>query len=260
MRLLVSVASASDASAALEGGAAIIDAKNPKTGPLGAVSASVFTEICDAVAGRRPVTAALGDAADEADVETAARTFANAGATLVKVGFAGITSASRVDALLAAAMRGVQNGTQRRCGVIAVAYADTHVVASLPPGALSMIAARNGATGVLLDTADKAGPGLRDLMTSHAIDEWVAAAHANGLLVALAGKLSLVDLPFVRDSGADVAGIRGAACDDGRSGHVSAARVRLLQDACQRPGNQTEGLSAASSAAMSSAATTSDLT
>ena len=260
MRLLVSVASASDASAALEGGAAFIDAKNPTAGPLGAVSARVFTEICDAVAGRRPVTAALGDAADETDIETAARTFANAGAALVKVGFAGIASASRVDALLAAAMRGVRQGTERRCGVIAVAYADAHAVASLPPGALSMIAARNGATGVLLDTADKAGPGLRDLTTSHAIEEWVLAAHANGLLVALAGKLSLVDMPFVRDCGADVAGVRGAACDDGRTGRVSAARVRLLQDACQRPGNQTEGLSAASSAAMSSAATTRDLT
>jgi uncharacterized protein (UPF0264 family) len=33
----------------------------------------------------------------------------------------------------------------------------------------------------------------------------------------------------VRETGADVAGVRGAACDAGRMGHVSADRVRLLQ-------------------------------
>src|SRR5436190_17043914 len=117
MRLLVSVASASDASAAFEGGADFIDAKNPTAGPLGALSARVFSDIRKAVAGRRPVTAALGDAADETAIETAARTVANAGAALVKVGFAGIASAARADALLAATLRGVREGTEPRCGV-----------------------------------------------------------------------------------------------------------------------------------------------
>jgi uncharacterized protein (UPF0264 family) len=33
----------------------------------------------------------------------------------------------------------------------------------------------------------------------------------------------------VRDAGADIAGVRGAACENGRTGRVSADRVRLLQ-------------------------------
>src|SRR5438552_80298 len=106
MRLLVSVATAAEALAALDGGADVIDAKNPLAGALGAVSIDRLREIHAAVGGRRPVTAALGDAADEAAIEHDARAFAAAGAAFGKVGFAGIASAERVEALIVAAVRG----------------------------------------------------------------------------------------------------------------------------------------------------------
>ena len=51
MRLLVSVSSAAEASAALAGGADVIDAKDPLAGALGAVSADVLREIHAIVAG-----------------------------------------------------------------------------------------------------------------------------------------------------------------------------------------------------------------
>jgi hypothetical protein len=82
MRLLISVANAAEASDALAGGADIIDAKEPLAGALGAVSVKVLREIHAAVAGARPVTAALGDASDEATVERAAAAFTAAGAAL----------------------------------------------------------------------------------------------------------------------------------------------------------------------------------
>jgi (5-formylfuran-3-yl)methyl phosphate synthase len=226
MRLLVSVASAAEASAALAGGADVIDAKDALAGALGAVSMEVLREIHAAVASRRPVTAALGDAADEAAIERAAREFAAAGAAFVKVGFSGIASAGRVAALTAAAVRGARAGSGG--GVVAVAYADADRAASLAPAALVEVAARAGAEGVLLDTADKGGPGLRGLVAPGALVAWVAEAHQTGLLVALAGKLTTDDLPFVRDAGADIAGVRGAACVGGRTGRVAADRVRLL--------------------------------
>ena len=232
MRLLVSVADAVEASAALAGGADLIDAKNPLTGALGAVSADVLREIHATVAGARLVTAAIGDAADETEVERAAGEFAAAGATLVKVGFAGITSASRVGTLITAAVRGARAGSGGAGGVVAVAYADAGRVASLAARAFVDVAARAGATGVLLDTADKSGPGLRGLMTPTALAFWVAGAHDAGLLVALAGKLNADDLGYVRDAGADVAGVRGAACVGGRTGRVSSDRVALLRERC----------------------------
>ena len=292
MRLLVSVANAAETSAALAGGAHVIDAKNPLAGALGAVSADALREIHATVAGACLVTAAIGDAADETEVERAAGAFAAAGAALVKVGFAGITSASRVESLIGAAVRGVRgagrirlsacaraarygetspkpgeggkpdptrdgtsrggtsrDGTSRDgtwgpplggpirlrpdlTGVVAVAYADAGRVASLQAGAFVDVAARAGATGVLLDTADKSGPGLRELMTPIALARWVAEAHDAGLLVALAGKLTADDLAFVRDAGADIAGVRGAACEGGRTGRVSSDRVALLRALC----------------------------
>jgi (5-formylfuran-3-yl)methyl phosphate synthase len=232
MRLLVSVASAAEASAALAGGADVIDAKDPLAGALGAVSVAVLREIHATVAGARLVTAAIGDAADETETERVAGTFAAAGAALVKVGFAGITSASRVEGLIGAAVRGARIGSDGTGGVVAVAYADADRVASLAAVALVAVAARAGATGVLLDTAEKSGPGLRGLMASEALGRWVGAAHDAGLLVALAGRLTADDLAYVRDAGADIAGVRAAACEGGRTGRVSAVKVALLRELC----------------------------
>jgi len=229
VRLLVSVANAAEASAALAGGADLIDAKDPAAGALGAVSPQVFRDIHASVAGERPVTAALGDAAGEKQIERAATAFAGAGARLVKIGFAGIVSADRVGALTAAAVRGAGAGGRGPCGVVAVAYADADRAGSIAPAALVDVAARAGAEGMLLDTADKTGPGLRNLVAPAALAILISRLHRSGLFVALAGQLTAGDLAFVRDTGADVAGVRGAACDAGRMGQVSADRVRRLQ-------------------------------
>jgi uncharacterized protein (UPF0264 family) len=231
MRLLVSVANVDEAAAALAGGADIIDAKDPHAGALGAVPARVLREIRTAVGEARPVTAAIGDASDEIAVERIAHEFASAGATLLKVGFAGIDSASRVSALLAAAVHGAATASGGLCGVVGVAYADADRESLTFPRLLE-VAASGRAWGLLLDTLDKSGPGLCQLVRAQPVAQWVADAHQAGLVVALAGKLTADDLSFVRDTGADIAGVRGAACDDGRAGQVSADRVRLLQLSC----------------------------
>src|SRR5206468_7136750 len=127
---------------------------------------------------------------------------------------AGIAGDRRIEGLIAAAVRGAasQGG-----GVVAVAYADAPAVASVPAASLIGIAAVAGAAGLLVDTCDKSGPGLRGLISAPALAVLVDDAHDAELIVALAGKLTLHDLAFVRDSGADIAGVRGAACDGGRT-------------------------------------------
>ena len=227
MKLLVSVMDAAEAAAALEGGADVIDAKDPHRGALGAVTPATLSAICRRVDCARPISAALGDASDEATLETAVRTFAAAGVAFVKVGFAGITSRQHVTNLLDAALRGVRAATHR-CDVVAVAYADAN---DILPAALVDIAASSGTRGVLLDTVNKNAPGIRQLVPARALSAWVRRAHAAGLLTAVAGRLSVDDLRYVADAGADIAGVRGAACDDGRNGRVVAANVRLLRQA-----------------------------
>lgn len=227
MRLLVSVANAAEARDAVAGGADIIDAKDPLAGALGPVSIDVLEAICRGVAGRRQVSAALGDAAVEADVERATRACAAVGIAFVKVGFAGITDTARAASLVDAAVRGA--GRRADCDVVVAAYADWTQRMSPSPSSLVTASARAGAAGVLLDTADKHGPGLRALLEPRALADWVARAHDAGLFVALAGKLTGDDLPFAHEMGADIAGVRGAACEGGRTGRVSTYRVRALR-------------------------------
>jgi uncharacterized protein (UPF0264 family) len=230
MRLLVSVRNSEEGAAAMAGGADIIDAKDPANGALGAVSLDVFRSIHATAAGTRPVSAALGDADDETQVQSIARDYADAGASFVKIGFAGVSSCARAATLITAAMRGAGD----RSGVMAVAYADADRAGSLGPRSIIEAAARAGAAGVLLDTADKSGPGLRALMARDSLSQWVAAAHGANLLVAVAGQLTIEDMAFVRDAGAEIAGVRGAACVGGRTGQVSAERVRRLLLALRR--------------------------
>ena len=89
MRLLISVRNGAEASAALAGGADLIDAKDPAAGSLGAVALRALAGIQRAVGPARPVTAALGDAATETTVEQLAFAFASAGTAFVKVGAGG---------------------------------------------------------------------------------------------------------------------------------------------------------------------------
>ncbi len=237
MQLLVSVADADDAAAAVAGGADIIDAKDPAAGPLGAVEIGVLRQIAAAGAARF-VTAAIGDAARQDAGERAALASATAGAALVKVGFAGTREPQNAEALLRAAIRGALAGG-RRCGVVAVAYADADAAASISPDLLIVAAAAAGASGILLDTANKSGPGLRGLVTPEALKGWVMRARQRRLMVALAGRLQLDDLDFVREAGADVAGVRGAACDGGRAGRINVEKVRALANRTLRSANDS---------------------
>jgi uncharacterized protein (UPF0264 family) len=221
VRLLVSVADAREAGAALTGGADVIDAKDPRQGALGPVAPDVLAAICDAVAGRRPVSAALGDA--DAAVGRAAEFAAACGVAFVKLGLAGVASAARARTLGAAAVRAVGG----RCAVVLVAYADWRRAESLAPAQVCAAAAAVGARGVLLDTAGKDAP-LFTLWAAPEVGAWVQAVHAAGLFAALAGGLQEPDIARAAALGADLVGVRGAACVGGRTGRVSRARVAAL--------------------------------
>jgi uncharacterized protein (UPF0264 family) len=230
MQLLVSVASAVEARAALAGGADIVDAKDPRHGALGAVSIDVLRQIRGAVGAARPVSAAIGDAVDEGTIERTAFEYAAAGAAFVKVGFGGIADAARVAALARSAQRGA---AAAGASVVLVSYVDADRHACVGWQAIASIAACADARGVLLDTADKNGPGIRGLVDFDTARACAQFAHDHGLFIACAGKLTLDDLAMVRGLGADIAGVRGAACEGGRTGQVSAARVRALRAAVE---------------------------
>lgn len=223
MRLLVSVKDADEASTAREGGADIIDAKDPTHGALEPVPLATFVHMRAVIGDVTPLSAAIGDARDAAAIASLARDFALAGAAFVKVGFAHGCVPARAADLLAEAV----GGAGSTCRVVAVAYADDW--ASLAEAEwIGDAAVHAGASGVLLDTRDKSGPGLTALADGAALRAWVRSISMKGLEVALAGRLSIEDLSIVCNAGAQVAGVRGAACVGGRSGRVDVALVRRL--------------------------------
>ncbi len=226
MQLLISVAGPAEARAALRGGADVIDAKDPRRGALGPVSVRRLAAIRAAVAGARPLSAAVGDATSEDAVAGSVAAALSVGVAFVKLGLAGVTSETRADRLAGAARRAVEPAVVSR--LVLVAYADWRSAASLPPARVVAVAAGTGAAGVLLDTATKRVP-LFAVESPAAVAAWVAAAHAAGLFAALAGGLSGPDLARARSLGADVVGVRGAACVGGRTGRVSRARVAALR-------------------------------
>lgn len=230
MRLLVSVRSATEAVAAREGGADLVDAKDPRSGALGPVTPGTLREILAAVSADRPVTAALGDALDEETIRGRARTASLPGVAFVKIGFAGVTGASRIASLTSAAVDGACDPNP--ADVVGVAYADAAGGTTPPIDELIDAIAGAGARGLLIDTAFKDGPGLPGLVDTESVVGWIRRARAAGLFVALAGKLRASDLAWARDAGADIAGVRGAACVGGRSGQIEAGRVRLLRQQC----------------------------
>jgi uncharacterized protein (UPF0264 family) len=227
MRLLVSVRNEEEAQAALAGGAEIIDAKEPSLGALGAVDAGVLRAIVAAVGGMRPVSAALGDSGDADSLASAARMAAEAGATFVKVGFADVRDPVAVRARLARVMEGALLPTAP-CAVVAVAYADWDEVGGAAPQVVLAAAAAEGAMGVLIDTVRKDGAGLFRCLGRAALGSLVREARARSLMVALAGRISIEDLSFAYEAGAEIVGVRGAACEHGREGRVRELRVREL--------------------------------
>jgi (5-formylfuran-3-yl)methyl phosphate synthase len=223
MKLLVSVVDAAEARTAAAAGADIVDVKNPAEGSLGAPSPAVIAAVRAAVG--QPVSAAIGDMPNlPGTAALAAAGAASSGAAYVKVGLWGVSGKDDAVALLSAVRAAVPDAV-----VVAAAYADARRVphAPLAPELLPRVARAAGVEVCLVDTAIKDGRGLLEWLSPEPI---VAAAHDAGLEIALAGGLRAEDLPVVRDAGADIAGVRSAACVGGRSGALDGALVAAMRE------------------------------
>jgi len=199
-RVLASVLSIAEAKTALAAGVDIVDLKNPAAGALGALPVADIAAIVRMIGGRRPVSATIGDLPMQAALIGAAieRTAA-AGVDFIKIGlFDDGDARSCLDALRPLA---------RHRQLVAVLFADRDFDSDLVD-----TAAASGFAGVMLDTADKSGGGLRSHVSESALGEFVAKARARNMFTGLAGKLRLADIPFLLPLAPDYLGFRGALC------------------------------------------------
>jgi uncharacterized protein (UPF0264 family) len=230
MDLLISVAAAEEVAAAVQGGADIIDVKNPREGALGASFPPIIRHVRRVTPAHLPVSATLGDAPNlPGTIALAALGAATCGVQYVKVGLLGPRQAADAVLLLQRVCEAVRE-ISAEVMVIATAYADAHKVNALPPLELPAVTAEAGAHGCLLDTAVKGEGNLFTNLDDAQLIWFVHQCRQFHLLSALAGSLVGSDIPRVQAIDPDIIGFRTAAClGDRVKGRIDADRVHQLK-------------------------------
>jgi len=229
VKLLVSCANAAEASAAVAGGADIVDAKNPREGALGATFPWTVRSI-KTIAGKVEVSCTLGDLPNlPGSVALAALGAAATGVNYVKVGLGGVRTKDDAVYLLRGAVKAAKDFNPA-IKVVAAGYADAEKAGSLNPAIVPEVADEANADVAMIDTAFKNGANLFTILSRREIRRIVDDAHDRGLQVALAGSLRKELLPDTFSLKADIVGVRGAACTnrDRLNGQITGEAVQGL--------------------------------
>jgi uncharacterized protein (UPF0264 family) len=220
-RLLVSVRSAAEAETALAGGADLIDVKEPLNGSLGRADNRVIADVLRCVAGRRPVSAALGEWRERDGGEPLLD-----GLSYLKWGLSGL----RETAELVSAFNGLR-ASLPICRLVTVAYADWKRAAAPTPEALCRVACEGRWGPYLIDTWNKDGSTLLDWLTLNEIETLVDRCQAAGIPIALAGSLGRREMQILAATEPDWFAVRGAVCHKHqRTATVDEAAVRQFAD------------------------------
>lgn len=233
-RLLVSVRTVAEARAALEGGAAIIDVKEPSHGSLGMAAVTTIAEIASCVqreAARVPLSAALGELVDWDRAHLPRLPDA---LNYLKLGLSQMGQRRDWLERWAQVRLDVDGSRPRPQRWIAVAYVDWQSASAPRPEAVIHAARDAGCAGVLFDTWSKHSGRLSDWASREQLRDWRGALSAAGMLMAVAGRLTVGVLEHALSAAPDVVGIRSAACRGGsRQDRVTAEAVLGFRQALQ---------------------------
>jgi uncharacterized protein (UPF0264 family) len=223
-QLLVSVRSAEEALAALAGGAALIDVKEPRHGSLGRAEARVIQEVVAVVKGRRPVSAAMGEWIDDAGP------IPEADLTYVKWGLAGCRRKPEWCRDLARLLH-----DQRHPQPVLVAYADWQCAQAPSVEDVFGLAVDHPGSVLLVDThckdanSKKGRPTLLDWLPIADVEDLCSRARLARVKIALAGSLGTREIQALRAARPNWFAVRGAVCEDGnRQDTVHIDKVRQL--------------------------------
>ncbi len=231
-KLLVSVRNAAEAQAALDGGADWIDLKEPREGALGAVEASVATDVVQTVGAAKPVSAALGELAHWPDSQ-ARKLLSISGIDVVKLGLADCASRPSWHREWLAVEADVRHAGKQ---LAAVAYADSAQANSPTPAEIIKLARQTSCEYFLLDTYHKNSGSIFAYLNEIVLSQIICSARQASLKIVVAGGLDFSALSRLREFPIDLVAIRGAACNGGRNGPVDSMLVtRLRQSLTTRP-------------------------
>jgi uncharacterized protein (UPF0264 family) len=211
-RLLISVRDASEISAALAGGADIIDVKDPDAGSLGRPTSRTVIEVAEALAEtapQPPLSVALGELTEwnrwrHFPLPTSVQ--------WLKLGLAGCANDADWMSRWLNVRRRMEAEAGRGFGWIAVAYADHIAAQSPPPEAVLRAAIQTRCDGALIDTFKKRYQRLGDCITVESLASWLNQAREHGLQTAVAGSLAITDLNWLLPLRPDIVAVRTAVC------------------------------------------------
>lgn len=235
MIILVSPKDVNEAVEAIEGGADIIDVKNPPEGSLGANFPWVIKQIKEVTPKDRLVSATVGDVPYKPGTASLAALGACvSGADYIKVGLYGTKSYSQSLDLMEKVTKAVKDFDEKKI-VVAAGYADAYRVGAVDPLVIPKIARDAGCDVAMLDTAVKDGKTLFDHLDEKLLEEFINETHAYGMKCALAGSIKKEEIPILKDIGCDIVGVRGAACTKGdrNEGRIQRDLVSELVKLCR---------------------------
>jgi (5-formylfuran-3-yl)methyl phosphate synthase len=233
MKLLVSPMNKEEAIIVSRGGADIVDVKNPIEGSLGANFPWIIKDVKEAVNGRQPISATIGDFNYKPGTASlAALGAAVAGADYIKVGLYDIQTQAQAFELLINVIRSVKDYDSTK-KIVASGYSDYKRINSISPLSLSEVAAKAMVDVVMVDTAIKDGKSTFEFMDEKGLKRFTDTAHEYGLENAIAGSLKFDDLPVLERIGPDIIGVRGMVCGGNRRTAIQQELVEKLVVECQ---------------------------
>jgi len=220
--LLVIVRSSWEARLALEGGADVVDLKEPARGALGAAEPAVWAEVASTVAGRVPTSVALGEMSEAAEPSDP---HALAAFQFAKLGLAGCRAWADWPRRWAERLQNFPAGVTP----VAVVYADWPLANSPRPEAILERAAEVRCGVALFDTFCKTSGSLCHQLGLAQLARLTQLARDRGMRVVVAGSLGPATIPLALTLAPDYIAVRGAACRGARTGDVDAGLVRGLR-------------------------------
>jgi len=228
MKVLISVVSPEEAVEAVEGGADVVDMKDPSKGSLGAPEGPLLALIVRALRDVErkgiAISVALGDdprSGVAMEIALVAEKMAVDYAKVGSLGLRNISEAVRAYKDLKGSIDGLK--------LVAVAYADYRTAKCLSPTDVLDAAYKSDYDVFMIDTLIKDGRSTFDHLSRAEILKIKRCARERGMIFALAGSLRLEHAASVREIEPDVVGFRSAACNGNRvRGKVTRDNVRLL--------------------------------
>lgn len=247
IQLLVSVRNAIEAVAAADGGADIIDVKDPEQGSLGFAGWEVIQSIQRSINTSCTVSAALGELHEWKDHQGSLNP-----SELPALHFAKIGLAQQQQQLASPAIKLDSNSTHDHGDRpsewitdwefvrkqlpnvqqwVAVAYSDFQRCNAPEPRQVLDAAIATDCRILLLDTFLKDGRTTFDHLTESELRQLIQRSHSENIKVAIAGQVSANDVSRIQTLRPDIVAVRGAVCErqDRRKGIQQSQVVRLRE-------------------------------